>query len=392
MNISAELAQTIVSDMKEIIKQDINYINNDAIIIAGTDTSRIGSYHGGAKRVLKTKDDLIIYTDDQYPGARKGINIPVYFEKNIVGVIGITGEKHEVEKYGKIIKRMTELLIKEEYVKRIKNQEIGNQRMIIEELLFNDNENHDNSFLSPMQFFNIKADANRVVVVSDVFGVSSKIMKEMNGIYNVYKDMLINNHSENLMMQNKNHIIMILNVISRENLVLILKNIAKEIQSKYGLESKFGIGTMEENLLNLKFSYEKARIALDCASISDSNNIKFYSDMDIEIILENTSKNIAGEFFQKVLGKLDEKEILEYSEIFSLFEEFNGSITKISDSLFIHKNTLQYRLNRLCNKTGYDMRRYGDFAILKIAFSLIEKRKIKIGSRLKEPDFAVIEC
>jgi carbohydrate diacid regulator len=375
MNISAELAQTIVSDMKEIINQDINYINNDSIIIASTDTSRIGSYHGGAKRVLKTTDELIIHKDEQYPGARKGINIPVYFEKNIVGVIGITGEKHEVEKYGRILKRMTELLIKEEYIKRIKNQEIENQRMIIEELLFNENENHDQGFLSPMQFFNIKADVKRVVVISDIFGDSSKIIGEMNGIYNIYNDTLINNQSENLMMQNKNHIIMILKVVSRENLVLTLKNISKEIHSKFGLESKFGIGTIEEDLLNLKISYEKARIALDSASISGSNNIKFYSDMDIEIILENTSKNIASEFLQKVIGNLDEREILEYREIFGLFEEFNGSIKKISDALFIHKNTLQYRLNRLCNKTGYDMRRYQDFAVLKIAFSLIVKMK-----------------
>jgi carbohydrate diacid regulator len=375
MNISAELAQTIVSDMKEIINQDINYIDNDGIIIASTDTSRIGSYHGGAKRVLKTKDELIIHKDEQYPGARKGINIPVYFEKNIVGVIGITGEKHEVEKYGRILKRMTELLIKEEYIKRIKNQEIENQRMIIEELLFNENEKTDHGFLSPMQFFNIKADVKRVVVISDIFGNSSKIIEEMNGIYNIYNDLLINNHSESLMMQNKNHIIMILNLISRENLELILKNITKEIQSKYGLESKFGIGTIEEDLLNLKISYEKARIALDCASISGSNHCTFYSDMDIEIILENTSENIAGEFLQKVIGNLDEKEINEYREIFNLFEEFNGSIKKISDSLFIHKNTLQYRLNRLCNKTGYDMRRYQDFTILKIAFSLIVKMK-----------------
>ncbi|PWU04031.1 MAG: hypothetical protein C5B52_02205 [Bacteroidetes bacterium] len=371
MSISAELAQTIVSDMKEIINQDINYINNDGIIIASTDLSRVGSYHGGAKKVLKTKDELIIHTDEQFPGARKGINIPVYFEKNIVGVIGITGEKYEVEKYGRILKRMTELLIKEEYIKKLKNQAIENQRMIIEELLFNENGMNDNSFLSPMKFFNIKTNIKRVVVISDIFGDSTKILERKNGIYNIYNDMLISNHPENLIMQNKNHVIMILNVISRENLVLILKNIAKEIQSKYGLESKFGIGTIEEDLQSLKQSYEKARLALDCASISESNNIKFYNDMDIEIILESISKNIAGEFIQKVLGKLDEKEIQEYREIINLFEGFNGSIKQISDSLFIHKNTLQYRLNRLYDKTGYDMRRYHDFTVLKIAFSFI---------------------
>ncbi|GGB53052.1 carbohydrate diacid regulator [Lentibacillus populi] len=371
MDISTKLAQTIVLDMKKIINQDINYINTDGMIIASTDTSRIGLFHGGAKKVSYTRDNLIIRYDGEYTGARKGINLPIYFENTIVGVVGITGEKQEVEKYGEIIKRMTELLIKDAYINNLRNKEKENQRMIIEELLFNDEKKYDNGFLSRIKVFNIKENVPRVVVISEVLGESYNIIEEKDKILNLFNYKVIK-CTENLMMQNKNNIIMILKKVSRESIEPTFREIAYTAQKEYGLRLKFGIGIVAEELHKIRESYEKARIALNWGISSKDEDINYYSDMDIELIVENVDKNVENEFCKKIMGNLDGKDISEYSEIIHLFEKFNGSIKQISDSLFIHKNTLQYKLNRLCHKTGYDMRKYKDFVVLRIAFLLME--------------------
>ena len=53
----------------------------------------------------------IFYEDGQYHGCRKGINLPVFLNDQIIGVIGITGEVAEVMKYAKVLKKMTEILV-----------------------------------------------------------------------------------------------------------------------------------------------------------------------------------------------------------------------------------------------------------------------------------------
>ena len=135
MNISVSLATNILNKMKEIIHQDLNYIDKSGIIIASTDPNRTGTFHAAALKCIKEKAPLIISSDDEFQGSRKGINMPIYFNNAIIGVIGITGDKNEVEKYGEIIRMMTEILIKEAWIKDsdIRTKEIN--RTFIERIV-----------------------------------------------------------------------------------------------------------------------------------------------------------------------------------------------------------------------------------------------------------------
>lgn len=117
MNISVSLATNILNKMKEIIHQDLNYIDKSGIIIASTAPDRTGTFHAAGLKSIKEKTPIIINSDDEFHGSRKGINMPIYFNDTIVGAIGISGDKNEVEKYGEIIKMMTEILIKEAWIK-----------------------------------------------------------------------------------------------------------------------------------------------------------------------------------------------------------------------------------------------------------------------------------
>ena len=62
-----------------------------------------------------------------------------------------------------------------------------------------------------------------------------------------------------------------------------------------------------------------------------------------------------------------------------VFSKNNGSIQKCADELFIHKNTLQYRLNKIRDLTGFSPRNYNDFVVLKIAFLLDFEREKSDG-------------
>ncbi|MCB6367551.1 hypothetical protein LI291_15365, partial [Intestinibacillus massiliensis] len=68
-------------------------------------------------------DELAVYEDGQYQGCRKGINLPIFLNETIIGVIGITGKVSEVMKYGKVLKKMTEILLMDLFSYHKKNQQ-----------------------------------------------------------------------------------------------------------------------------------------------------------------------------------------------------------------------------------------------------------------------------
>ena len=71
-----------------------------------------------------------------------------------------------------------------------------------------------------------------------------------------------------------------------------------------------------------------------------------------------------------MLGNIDEHTLDEYSAIMRAYSTYNGAITKAAQSLYIHKNTLQNKLNTIAQVTGYNPRNHKDYALLTIAFTL----------------------
>ena len=93
--------------------------------------------------------------------------------------------------------------------------------------------------------------------------------------------------------------------------------------------------------------------------------------MDLELILNIIDKKTKNNYLKKILGTFSKDEILEYKKIFYYYEIYNGSLKKISEKLFMHTNTLQYKLNKFYEKSQLDMRKYSDFSKIKIAFMMI---------------------
>jgi carbohydrate diacid regulator len=377
LNVSKDVAQSIVEEMKKIINQDINYFDTKSIIIASTDISRIGNYHGGAKRVLEQNSDLIISYNEQYEGAKKGINVPVYFENEIVGVIGITGEKNEVEKYGKIIQRMTEILIKEAYILEQENIERESKRQFIEELLFR-SRSDEKALIMRGDLLNIKTDIPRVVIISKLLDNEDREVVLAPSInektFNSFRNR-INYDAQNLIVQSGTNIIMILKVISKNSIDGIINSIKNDVDKYCNLSIFWGIGDISNNFKEIKRSYKEAKKALNLAVAFQNNKTQYYKDLDIGLLIDDIPKENISKYNKKIFGELTKEQIAEYADIIDAFTKYNGSITKTSEELFIHKNTLQYRLNKLKSLTGYDPRIIDEMVVLYLAFTFYKLGK-----------------
>lgn len=373
MIISKLYTQNIVNEMKEIINQDLNFIDKNGIIIASTDHTRQGQYHEGAKISIENKKDIIVKDNNQYIGTKKGINMPVYFKNDIVGVIGITGEHEEVAKYGEIIRKMTEILIKEAYIKDLLARETGNDRALIEDILFSDKHLKNVGIINQVNLYKANVRGPKTVIISRELYDESLTYKVKEEIFKIYYD-TIKSNPNNLIMQSRDFNIMIMQFKDKKDIENIINKISKTISKRYDVKSKFGVGIKVDDIGDLKSSYLKAKVALDAILEVETQKIIFYEDMDIELILNSIPKEMSKEFLGKIFSNLSKDEINQFEILFKSYEKNNGSITKIAEELFMHKNTIQYRLNMWFKKLGYDMRNFSDFTILKICITL---KKIK---------------
>lgn len=356
MEIPVDLATQIVKDMKKIIKQDLNFISTKGVIIASTDIERIGTIHKASMQCIKTGKNLVINTDYEYEGSKKGINIPVYLNNEIVGVIGITGEKEEIEKYGNIIKTMTEILIKEAWIREIDIKKREFNRNIIEYHLSSKNQSKD---------FYINLDDKYVVIVGNL-----KIEHNNDEIYKLLERYLSIN-KKNVFTIISNEIIIFLNESSKSYILSLFKEIQSNLKKIFLDEFSFGIGSeISNNKNSYKNSYLEARDALNYSALNSNSSIVFYNDLDIGILLPNLSDERIREFLRKVFKNVSKEKLDFFQNIFNVYKENNGSIKETSEKLFMHKNTLQYQLNKIEDLTGYNPRKLNDFTILNIAFSL----------------------
>ena len=137
MRITQDVAKTIVNEISNTINKNVNLMDETGRIIASTASDRVGTFHRGAQKIVEEKlDCLTIYTDQEYSGSRMGINMPIYFQGEIVGVIGITGEWDQISQYVQLIRKATEILLMESYLKNRELHDEASRREYVYKLLF----------------------------------------------------------------------------------------------------------------------------------------------------------------------------------------------------------------------------------------------------------------
>jgi len=109
-------AQKIVNKMMKDIPYNINIMDKTGIIIGSGNKKRIGTLHHGAVAAIKQKKIVPIEKDEEF--VKKGINLPIEWNDDILGVVGISGEIKETSPFGKLVKSTVLLLIEQSIRKR----------------------------------------------------------------------------------------------------------------------------------------------------------------------------------------------------------------------------------------------------------------------------------
>jgi carbohydrate diacid regulator len=115
MVIGSGLAQEIVERTMKIIPFSVNVMDARGIIIASGKPERIGDLHAGAQLALAQKGTFEVDADamPNLPGAKRGINLPLIVRGEICGVVGISGEPEAVRQFGELVRVTAEMILEQ---------------------------------------------------------------------------------------------------------------------------------------------------------------------------------------------------------------------------------------------------------------------------------------
>ncbi|MBQ8474497.1 MAG: helix-turn-helix domain-containing protein [Clostridia bacterium] len=149
----------------------------------------------------------------------------------------------------------------------------------------------------------------------------------------------------------------------------LAKSIADTLNSEFYAKTVIGIGTPVENIKDLARSYKEAQVALEVGKVFDTEkNIISYENLGIGRLIYQLPTTLCEMFLQEVFknGSLDNLDRETLLTIQCFFEN-NLNVSETSRKLFVHRNTLVYRLEKIRKITGLDLREFDHAITFKVA-------------------------
>ena len=178
------------------------------------------------------------------------------------------------------------------------------------------------------------------------------------------KDFVINIDSGNIVLIKE-----MKEVVSSEELETIAQSILDTVNSETMLTVLIGLSSVATNIDELNNSYKEAQTALEVGKVFDEEKyILNYDNLGIGRLIYQLPIKLCELFLQEVFKKgditsLDDETILTINKFFG--NDLNVSET--SRQLFVHRNTLVYRLEKIYKLTGLDLRKFDQAIVFKVA-------------------------
>ena len=154
-----------------------------------------------------------------------------------------------------------------------------------------------------------------------------------------------------------------------EDLDKIARSIEDTLKNELFIKTVIGIGTVAEHLRELADSYKEAQTAIDVGKVFDTEkSIINYENLGIGRLIYQLPTTLCEIFLSEVLKK-NSIDSLDQETLFTInkFFENNLNVSETSRKLFVHRNTLVYRLEKIKKLTGLDLRQFDHAIVFKVA-------------------------
>ena len=370
--INTQNMQPIVDQITPLIWTDINIVNADGVIVASSKKHRIGKYHNAAKMLLESDEDqLIIEHTNDVPGVLHGVNFPICIEGVRVGMIGITGKPSEVRLIAKLVRELLQFHIEtarksqeDSYLQRLRYQFL--YEWLLDKNLVISREFEERGAALGIHIFRPWI----VGVIGYPEGYYDETGNQMETAQSQIQQRLNQEELQSWTFCAGSELIVLFQEQQTEAVKSRMEELVKALREQTEIPFSAGLGSCITEPERIGQSLHDARTM---NRLSRKNGTVCSAEAyPLEMFLKSIPEEETAGMFWKVFQGYSKEELSQTMEMLHVYAEHNGAISKVAQCLDIHKNTLQYRLNRLAEKTGYIPQHTADMSYLYLLLRIYE--------------------
>ena len=346
---SNRLFQGIIHQMRDAVDRVIGVLDDNGVIIACSELVKIGEMRQGVRDELAYASDSITSGGYTYR--------PIGSASKWEYVVFIEGE----DKYAE--KTATMLAVSLSNIKNLYDEKYDKNSFIKNIIL--DNILPSDIYIKSKEL-RFNAEETRVVFLIKFHSKSDVLSFDM--VQNIFPD----KNKDYVISTGEQDIVLVKEVKPNTDIreiEKIAKGIADTLNSEFYVKVSIGIGTVVDNIKDLARSYKEAQVAFEVGKVFDTEkNIVSYENLGIGRLIYQLPTTLCEMFLQEVFknGSLDSLDRETLMTIQCFFEN-NLNVSETSRKLFVHSNTLVYRLEKIRKLTGLDLREFDHAITFKVA-------------------------
>lgn len=354
--ISNQILQNTIEGLKTITRVDICVMDTEGKTLATT-VGNAEEYEPAVLAFVDSPADSQVLAGFQF--------FKVFDEHQLEYVILARGETDDVYMIGKLAAfQIQNLLVayKERYDKDnfIKN-------LLLDNLLLVDIYNRAKKL-------HIETDVRRVVFI-----IETKNEKDTNALETV-RSLFSGKTKDFITAVDEKNIILVKELKPNEtydDMTRTAKVILDMLNTEAMTKAHVAFGTIINEIKDVSRSYKEAKMALDVGKIFYSGrNVVAYSNLGIGRLIYQLPMPLCKMFIREIFdGKSPDDFDEETLTTINKFFENSLNVSETSRQLYIHRNTLVYRLDKLQKSTGLDLRIFEDAITFKIALMVVKYMK-----------------
>ena len=354
---SNRLFQGVVHQMKDAIDRVIGVIDEKSTVIACSELSKVGDVHEVKLANLTSGSDAFVKGQYTYK--------PFGSEQYPEYVLFVEGNDASAARYAALL-AVALTNIKHYYDEKYDR---GNfiKNIILDNILPGD------IYLKAREL-HFNSEVSRAVILIRI------ISKNEVPIFDIIQNLFPNKNKDFIINISENDIALVKETqqdIDSKDLENLARSIVDTLSSEFYIHAVVGIGSTVDNLKELAKSFKEAQISLEVGKVFDTEKtIISYDNLGIARLIYQLPTTLCETFLREVF-KRGSIESLDQETLFTIqkFFENNLNVSETSRKLFVHRNTLVYRLEKIKKITGLDLREFDHAIVFKIA--LMVKKYLK---------------
>jgi carbohydrate diacid regulator len=372
--LSPSLAQEIAGDTSAVIGFNVLITDAEGIVIGSGDSSRVGTFHEASVEVVRTKEPATHSASQaqQLRGVRPGMTLPLITNGQAVGTVGITGTPTQVRRFGLLVKRQTEILLRESVMLRSRLLAERAAEKLLADIASYDPQVVEGDFLvfrAAELGFDLRlrrvAVAFEVTVphpaprrqgsarTRDMALVRSELLRTVGEIFADPQDIVASTAPGWIGVLHR-----LPAGCSTTSLVADCRRVTDLIAAQDGLVARAGIGETAHTGGGLHHTNACDALRLG-ARFADAAPVHLVTDLRVHQVVTAVSQSARNRLLELTATELRaQPDWPALRDTVTAWCESGFNLVRTSETLHIHRNTVVYRMHKIEEITGRPLREY----------------------------------